>query len=91
NCTGADDVALVDELNVRMMGGLMSGTITNPTSCVGNSGMKGALHNLLRCGLAGNLGQTNTNVLIAQAEARRRKALYLIHLIAISPEYAHQR
>jgi uncharacterized protein (DUF1800 family) len=90
-CAGTDDVALVEELNIRMMGGSMSGAIANPAGCSGNTGMKSTLHCLLRSGLAGNLGQTNANQITAAVEARRRKALYLIHLIAISPEYAHQR
>jgi uncharacterized protein (DUF1800 family) len=90
-CSGTDDVALVEELNIRMMGGAMSGAIANPSGCSGNTGMKSTLHCLLRSGLAGNLGQTNANAITAAVDARRRKALYLIHLISISPEYAHQR
>ena len=89
-CNGAHDRDLIEELNIRMMGGQMSGAIGTPLLCSdpGNSGMKSVLHNLLGCGLAGNLGQTGTT---AGRDARRRKALYLIHLISISPEYAHQR
>jgi len=89
-CTGAHDRDMIEELNLRMLGGQMSGQIGNPALCTDplNFGMKSVLHNLLGCGLAGNLGQTGTN---AGRDARRRKALYLIHLVAISPEYAHQR
>jgi uncharacterized protein (DUF1800 family) len=89
-CTPAQDVALIDELDVRMMGGEMSGAIGNPNTCLDptNTGMKAVLYNLLRCGLAGNLGQTGAT---AAVDARRRKVLYLTHLIAISPEYVHQR
>lgn len=89
-CNGAHDRDLIEELNLRMLGGQMSGAIGNPALCSdpANSGMKSVLHNLLGCGLAGNLGQTGAT---AGRDARRRKALYLIHLISISPEYAHQR
>lgn len=89
-CSGAHDRDLIEELNLRMMGGQMSGAIGNPLLCSDplNSGMKSVLHNLLSCGLAGNLGQTGAT---AARDGRRRKALYLIHLIAISPEFAHQR
>jgi uncharacterized protein (DUF1800 family) len=86
-CSGTHDRDLIEELNLRMLGGLMSGDLANPLLC-GNTGMKGVLHNLLSCGLAGNLSQTGAT---AGRDARRRKALYLIHLISISPEYAHQR
>lgn len=89
-CNGSHDRDLIEELNVRMMGGSMTGAIGNPNLCNDplNSGMKSVLHNLLGCGMVGNLGQTGAT---AGRDARRRKALYLIHLIAISPEYAHQR
>jgi uncharacterized protein (DUF1800 family) len=88
-CTGPDDASLIEAINARLMGGTMSGAIANTNSCTsGNSGMKGVYFNLLRCGLSGTLGQTGTN---AARDARRRKALYLIHLTLISPEYGHQR
>ncbi len=87
-CSGADDLALIEELNVRMMGGSMPGAVPNPTTGSGNTGMKGALHTLMRQGLIGNLGQSGAT---AAVDARRRKALYLIHLVAISPVYSHQR
>ena len=60
----------------------------NPLSCNGHSGMKGTLYNLLQCGLTGTLGDATAN---GALNARRRKILYLVHLIAISPEYAQQR
>ncbi|HET9484430.1 MAG TPA: DUF1800 family protein, partial [Xanthomonadales bacterium] len=84
----ADPVALLEELNLRLMDGSMSGTLANPASCNGHTGMKGTLYNLLQCGLAGTFGDTSAN---AAVNARRRKILYLMHLIAISPEYAVQR
>jgi uncharacterized protein (DUF1800 family) len=83
-----DDVALIEELDLRLMGGLMSGEISDPSSCSANSGMKGTLYKLLHCGLAGTLGDSSQN---ADVNARRRKVLYLLHLIAISPEFIHQR
>ena len=43
------------------------------------------LFRLLRDGITGTMGET-----LAQ-NARRREILYLIHLAAISPEYATQR
>ncbi len=89
-CSGVHDMSLIEELNLRIMGGQMSGQVGTPALCSdpANFGMKSVLHNLLKCGLVGNLGQTGAT---AARDARRRKALYLIHLIAISPEYAHQR
>jgi len=89
-CTGVNDLQLIEELNLRMMGGTMTGQVGNPLQCSDptNFGMKSTLHNLLNCGLTGTLGQTGAT---ANVEARRRKAMYLIHLIAISPEFAHQR
>ncbi|HVF36006.1 MAG TPA: DUF1800 family protein [Candidatus Saccharimonadia bacterium] len=78
----ADPVALVEELNLRLMDGRMSGALPNAPSCSGNSGMKGTLYNLLQCGLS---------ALGTSTDARRRRILYLIHLIAISPDYAAQR
>ncbi len=99
-CTGVDDLALIEEINVRMMGGTMTGASATPNySCSnpqGNTGMKGVMHFLMRCGLStssgnqsiGNLGQTGANAI---RDGRRRKALYLIHLTSISPEFAHQR
>jgi hypothetical protein len=94
--TVAEDIALIEFFNARMMGGAMSGTIPANASCPSNTGngMKGLLMNLLRCagglnqslngGSAGTTGGT-------RVERQRRKALYLMHLIAISPEYGQQR
>lgn len=89
-CSGTDDVNLIEALNQRMLGGLMSGQVGTPALCSdpSNFGMKSVLHNLLKCGLIGNLNQSGGT---AGRDARRRKALYLIHLISISPEFAHQR
>ena len=94
--SAAEDTALIEFLNVRMMGGTMSGTIPANPVCPSTTGtgMKGLLVNALRCsgginealngGTAGTTGGT-------QAERQRRKTLYLMHLIAISPEYSTQR
>jgi len=79
-----------------MMGGAMSGTIPGNASCPSNTGtgMKGLLMNLVRCAgglnqsLNGGSGGTTGGT---QVERQRRKALYLMHLIAISPEYGQQR
>lgn len=84
----ADPVALIGELDLRLMDGAMSGAIGNPAVCTGHTGMKGTLYALLQCGLAGTLGDTSAN---AALNSQRRKILYLIHLIAISPDYAAQR
>jgi uncharacterized protein (DUF1800 family) len=89
--TAASDVALIEALNVRLMGGTMSGTINQaatcptgtPTTAMLGTGMKGRLYGMLRC--------TTFNTLNANQNDRRRKALLLIHLILISPEYNTQR
>ena len=62
--------ALVEELNLRLMYGTMSGPISNPDS------MKGILKGLADTALGTD---------------QRRKALLLIHLISISPEFSLQR
>jgi uncharacterized protein (DUF1800 family) len=87
-CSANDDVLLIEALNTRMFGGTMSGAmgdLANPGNLVANTGMKGTLLRLLRLNLVGSFGEA-----IAQ-NARRREILYLIHLAAISPEYATQR
>ena len=87
-CSAADDAALIEALNVRLLGGAMSGSLGNladPSDTVGNSGMKGTLLRLLQLGLVGTFGEA-----VAQ-NTRRREILYLIHLVAISPEFAVQR
>jgi len=83
--------ALIEALNVRMMGGAMSGTIVPAGACANGlaaggvgTGMKGALNVLVQCAIPVTFGATSN-------DERRRKALYLIHLIAISPEYGTQR
>lgn len=92
----ADDIALIEFYNTRLMGGTMSGTIPANPVCPSNTGtgMKGLLANALRCsgGINEALnGGTNGTTGGTQAERQRRKALYLLHLIAISPEYSTQR
>jgi uncharacterized protein (DUF1800 family) len=100
----AEDLALIEFYNVRMMGGAMSGTVPADFACDGatGSGMKSALMKALRCpgsgsgSAANSLNQTlnggsgGTSGGDRQQRARR-KALYLMHLIAISPEYSTQR
>lgn len=71
----ADDDALLEALNLRLMYGSMSGTFTAGT-CNG-TGMKQIVIDMLRCQLAG--------------VDRRRRILSAIHLIATSPEYLVQR
>jgi uncharacterized protein (DUF1800 family) len=89
----ADDMALINFFNTRLMGGTMSGAdITGSFNCLTSQpGMKWLVMNALRCtgGINEVLisGITGTN----QAERERRKALYVLHLIAISPEYSTQR
>lgn len=88
SCTAADDIALIERINVRLFGGSMGGAIGDPATpgnLAANTGMKGTLFRLLRTGLTGTMGEA-----IAQ-NARRREFLYLLHLVAISPEYATQR
>ena len=88
-----DDIALIEALNVRLMDGSMSGTMSLTGTCANGlaaggvgSGMKGILYRLVRCAIP---GQTST--FGATVDDRRRKALYLLHIIAISPEYSTQR
>ncbi|MCB1589929.1 MAG: DUF1800 family protein, partial [Xanthomonadales bacterium] len=68
--------ALLDELNLRLLHGAMSGSYS-VGDCSAGSGMQGVLYALLECDMSG-------------AE-HRRKVLGAIHLIAISPEFAIQR
>lgn len=88
SCTGADDAALIEALNVRLLGGSMTGALgdlANPGNTALNTGMKGHLLRLLQSGLTGTFGEA-----VAQ-NARRREIMYLLHLVAISPEYSTQR
>ncbi|MCB1605726.1 MAG: DUF1800 family protein [Xanthomonadales bacterium] len=71
-----DSAQLLDELNLRMLYGSMSGSYT-VGNCSAGSGMQGVLYELLACAMNG-------------AE-HRRKVLGAIHLIAISPEFSIQR
>jgi uncharacterized protein (DUF1800 family) len=89
--SAASDAALIEAINLRLMGGTMSGTIAlagtcptpTPLTAMLGTGMKGRLFGMLRC--------TTLNTLNATQDNRRRKALYLIHLVMVSPEYATQR
>jgi hypothetical protein len=93
--TLAEDTALIEFYNTRLLGGTMSGTIPPTFSCLSSvPGMKWLLLNALRCtgGINEVLnGGTNGTTGGTQAERKRRKALYVMHLIAISPEYSTQR
>jgi uncharacterized protein (DUF1800 family) len=87
-CTATDDVNLIEAINVRLLGGTMSGVLGNPAAPAdtnANTGLKGLLLRFLQLGLTGAMGET-----VAQ-ETRRREILYVLHLVAISPEFATQR
>lgn len=86
-CSGEQDAALVETINVRLFGGSMSGDLGDPgnAASAANTGMKGSLLRLIRVGLNGSLGEADP------LNARRRKILYALHLAAISPEFATQR
>lgn len=88
SCTPAQDSALIEELDLRLFGGGMSGVLGNPgtpSDSGANTGMKGELLRLLQLELTGSFGEANAQ------NARRREILYLLHIVAISPEYANQR
>jgi len=93
--TVAEDLALIEFFNVRMLGGTMTGTVPPNAGCPNTgTGMKGLLMNAIRC--TGGLNQTlngGTDGATGgdRAQRERRKALLLMHLIAISPEYSTQR
>jgi uncharacterized protein (DUF1800 family) len=93
--TVAQDLALIEFFNTRMMGGSMSGSVPPNVVCPNTgTGMKGLLMNAIRCtgGLNQTLnGGTNGTTGGNQVQRQRRKALLLMHLIAISPEYSTQR
>ena len=99
--TVAQDVALIEFFNTRMLAGTMSGTVPDAVgfSCPSNTGtgMKGLVMNLIRCSgglnaaIIGGTTSPTTPATTGQQERQRRKALYLMHLIAISPEYSTQR
>jgi hypothetical protein len=96
SATLAQDMELINFFNVRMMGGTMSGAdITGSFNCLNSEpGMKWRLMNALRCGggINENLnGGTNGTTNGTQEQRKRRKALLMMHLIAISPEYSTQR
>jgi uncharacterized protein (DUF1800 family) len=86
-----DPVALanvVEFYNERMLGGTMTGTMNPANTCISGvgTGTKGALYFLLRCG-----GGLSTITGGTAAEQNRRRHLYLMHLISISPDYNTQR
>ena len=88
-----DDIALIEALNTRLMGGSMSGSMSLSGACANGlaaggvgSGMKGILYRLVRCTIPAQTATFGANV-----DDRRRKALFLLHIIAISPEYSTQR
>lgn len=93
--TVAEDTALVEFFNTRMFGGTLTGTIPANFNCLSSvPGSKWLLMNALRCtgGINEALnGGTNGTTGGTLAERERRKALYLLHLLAISPEYSTQR
>ena len=87
-CSGAQDAQLIEEVNLRLFAGSMPGTLGNPgapADLVANTGMKGILLRLLQTGFTGTFGEA------VPQNARRREILYLLHIVAISPEYATQR
>ncbi|GIX35771.1 MAG: hypothetical protein KatS3mg126_1550 [Lysobacteraceae bacterium] len=86
-CTGADDAALIAALDVRLFGGTMSGQLGDPAhpDSPANTGMKGILLRFLQQTISGSMGESDPQ------NARRREILYLLHLIAASPEFATQR
>jgi uncharacterized protein (DUF1800 family) len=88
-----DDAALIEVFNTRLMGGSMTGTISTSGSCAAGlgaggvgTGMKGILYRMVRCAIPGQQATFGNTV-----DERRRKALYLLHVIAVSPEYGTQR
>jgi uncharacterized protein (DUF1800 family) len=93
-CSAADDAALIEALNVRLLGGSMTGTLgnlANPADTTLNTGMKGVLLRLLQIALNTNPPTAGGFVEAIPQNVRRREILYLLHLVAISPEYATQR
>jgi hypothetical protein len=87
SCAASEDAALIEALNVRLFGGTMSGglgDLADPDSPA-NHGMKGILLRFLQRGISGDMGESNAQ------DARRREILYLLHLVAVSPEFATLR
>jgi uncharacterized protein (DUF1800 family) len=89
----SDDIALIEALNTRLMGGSMTGTMVSTGACASGlaaggvgTGMKGILYRLMRCEMPAQVPGFGSTV-----DDRRRKALYLLHIIAVSPEYNTQR
>lgn len=71
-----NSAAMVDELNLLMLYGAMSGSYI-AGNCAAGSGMQGVLYDLIECQMG--------------AAEHRRKVLGAIHLISISPEFSIQR
>jgi uncharacterized protein (DUF1800 family) len=93
-CSAAQDQQLIEAINVRLFGGSMSGVLGNladPEDTVSNTGMKGVLLRLLQVELRTNPPLSGGFVEAIPQNVRRREILYLLHLVAISPEYATQR
>lgn len=87
SCTASQDADLIEALNVRLLGGTMSGNLgdlSNPSSA-SNTGTKGILLRFLQQGISGSMGESDPQ------NARRREILYLLHLVAVSPDFATQR
>ncbi len=79
---------LIEFYNTRLLGGTMSGTMLTGNTCpqgVG-TGTKGTLYYLMRCQ---NLATTITGG--TQTDRDRRAKLYILHLVAVSPEFATQK
>ena len=87
SCSATDDLALLDELDLLLIGGNLSGVVADPEDpgSTANTGTRGTLFELLQTELSGDLGESNPQ------DGRRRAILYVLHLIAISPDYATQR
>lgn len=88
SCSGSQDASLIEAINLRLLAGTMSGALgapESPSDTLLNTGMKGTLLRLLQQGITGSLGEADPQ------QARRREILYLLHLVAISPEYNTQR
>jgi uncharacterized protein (DUF1800 family) len=88
-----DPVQLIEFFNIRLMGGTMSGT-TNPAGACPSgkgSGMKGALLKAWMCAPSGTQQSISGLTGGTALDQQRRRALYLLHLVAISPEFGVQR
>jgi uncharacterized protein (DUF1800 family) len=79
--------ALIDAINLRLMGGAMSGAYDRSVSCQSGlptgSGMQGVLYKMLACGMPDLDGDP--------VASHRRRALSAIHVTLMSPEFNVQR